>query len=620
MEIKKFAKGVLTLTVALGTVICPGINTPESIPAHASAEKTEEELKNALEKSSSDTLEHWVYRDFDGNGTLEGYGAFMNENYELTEVRFINSEGEITLIGNYGISFIQQGDEGYTVVTEEDKSFVGFDTGSGAGYVTYVFGVKDDKPYELSISGTLERLMQSPYGSVYTYESLMNFGENAIITLDYDSNAQEFYFPQSNIPSEEDDMKYWLLEFTSEKFGEQYIIEKWIYDDFNGDGKKEAVAIITDEATQTVTKGCYVYSDGSYEIKVESPNHDQMNDVEVLPGINKDEACAFVCFKGYHWGHPITYIFNMWHDGRLWETKILMYENGEFKELSQNGYLEEKDGKYYWHCVEEGPTETAVYELWYDYNHSALYVKDDEKVNTESDWSYSENPDGTLTITSYTGSESELTIPSEIDGKKVTAIGELIFDFYNGGNQTVKKLTIPGSIKTIGEAAFAGAYGLEEVIIEDGVETIGGAAFGSCNNLKKITIPSSVTEIGNFVFCWAYASDSPAVINVEIHCYKDSAAYDYAIGNNSENHVYKYVLLDGEPNNIDSSEPDSSNIETPAVSENTAPSSIVSSEKNSSAGPAKTDNPNTGSVIGAGLGIAVLIGAALTVKHKSVGK
>lgn len=37
---------------------------------------------------------------------------------------------------------------------------------------------------------------------------------------------------------------------------------------------------------------------------------------------------------------------------------------------------------------------------------------------------YSQLEDGTLEITSYTGASAELVIPSEIDGGKVTAIGE----------------------------------------------------------------------------------------------------------------------------------------------------------------------------------------------------
>ena len=41
---------------------------------------------------------------------------------------------------------------------------------------------------------------------------------------------------------------------------------------------------------------------------------------------------------------------------------------------------------------------------------------------TSGDYKYEVNDDGTVTITGYTGSPTELTIPSEIDGKSVKRI------------------------------------------------------------------------------------------------------------------------------------------------------------------------------------------------------
>lgn len=69
-------------------------------------------------------------------------------------------------------------------------------------------------------------------------------------------------------------------------------------------------------------------------------------------------------------------------------------------------------------------------------------------------------------VESVTG---ELTIPSEIDGKPVTAIKN---------------------------TAFFGCHSLAAVVIPEGVIAIGDQAFHSCTNLSKVTIPASVTSIG----------------------------------------------------------------------------------------------------------------------------
>jgi len=79
--------------------------------------------------------------------------------------------------------------------------------------------------------------------------------------------------------------------------------------------------------------------------------------------------------------------------------------------------------------------------------------------------------DDEVTITDYTGSENEITIPSSIEGLPVTHIGWL--------SLTQKKLTsvtIPDSVTCIGQRAFA------------------------YNQLASVTIPDSVICIGNYAF------------------------------------------------------------------------------------------------------------------------
>lgn len=76
-------------------------------------------------------------------------------------------------------------------------------------------------------------------------------------------------------------------------------------------------------------------------------------------------------------------------------------------------------------------------------------------------------------ITGYSGTDSVLVIPSEINGVSVKGIDS--FSFISTDNLT--SLTIPNT-----------------------VISIGGQAFDGCSNLLSVTIPSSVTEIGIMAF------------------------------------------------------------------------------------------------------------------------
>ena len=101
-----------------------------------------------------------------------------------------------------------------------------------------------------------------------------------------------------------------------------------------------------------------------------------------------------------------------------------------------------------------------------------------------------------VTITKYTGDATALTIPSTIDSKTVTAIGESAFSFCT----SIKSVTIPEGVTSIEKNAFFGCTSLESVTIPNGVTSIGGAAFKNCTSLESITVPDSVTSIGAEAF------------------------------------------------------------------------------------------------------------------------
>ena len=83
------------------------------------------------------------------------------------------------------------------------------------------------------------------------------------------------------------------------------------------------------------------------------------------------------------------------------------------------------------------------------------------------------------------------TIPNS-----VTSIGNFAFAYCLG----LTSITIPNSVTSIGEAAFAENPDLTNITIPNNVISIGSSAFAACTGLTSVTIGSSVASIGDHAF------------------------------------------------------------------------------------------------------------------------
>ena len=97
------------------------------------------------------------------------------------------------------------------------------------------------------------------------------------------------------------------------------------------------------------------------------------------------------------------------------------------------------------------------------------------------------------------GYEDDLVIPEIVtsDGVdyRVTRVGHAAF---SGSKST--SITLPASITSIGEYAFAGCSFLTSVNIPDGVTAIEEYTFADCSALQSLTLPNSVKSLGEWVF------------------------------------------------------------------------------------------------------------------------
>ena len=112
---------------------------------------------------------------------------------------------------------------------------------------------------------------------------------------------------------------------------------------------------------------------------------------------------------------------------------------------------------------------------------------------------------GDVTVTDVeAGSETSIEIPETIDGETVKIIGANAFEDCD----TFTSITLPQSLTSIEDIAFAYCTALQNINIPQNVTNIGVSAFLQCKSLTSITIPSGVTSIKTsaFVLCTSLRS------------------------------------------------------------------------------------------------------------------
>ncbi|MBE6623917.1 MAG: leucine-rich repeat domain-containing protein [Ruminococcaceae bacterium] len=112
------------------------------------------------------------------------------------------------------------------------------------------------------------------------------------------------------------------------------------------------------------------------------------------------------------------------------------------------------------------------------------------------DFEYQLNENGGITITKYTGFESNVEIPDEIDGYSVNVIGDSAFENCSD----VKTLKLPDSIEIIERGAFKNCTNLKTIELPDSLTTIGYKSFAYCSSLDEIDFPHSLTTIETEAF------------------------------------------------------------------------------------------------------------------------
>ena len=93
-------------------------------------------------------------------------------------------------------------------------------------------------------------------------------------------------------------------------------------------------------------------------------------------------------------------------------------------------------------------------------------------------------------VKGYSGTSTDVIIPSYYNGCNVTSIGDGAFSGCSG----LTNVTIPNTVTSIGGSAFDNCSGLTSITIPDSVTSIGSSAFKNCSGLTDITVAMSNTK------------------------------------------------------------------------------------------------------------------------------
>lgn len=117
--------------------------------------------------------------------------------------------------------------------------------------------------------------------------------------------------------------------------------------------------------------------------------------------------------------------------------------------------------------------------------------------------------DNGAAVVDYIGNADEVTVPAEIEGKKVTLIDDSAF----ANAKKVKKITLPDTVICFGKDAFYSCRELSEINLPTALTTVADRAFAYCEAITEMVLPDNI-KIGEKLFYGCSALES-VTLNVK---------------------------------------------------------------------------------------------------------
>ncbi len=128
-----------------------------------------------------------------------------------------------------------------------------------------------------------------------------------------------------------------------------------------------------------------------------------------------------------------------------------------------------------------------------EYNKDPFNAADMKKI-----WSSKKLADGTLSLTSYKNTDTDIMIPERIGKNRVTCLDNRLFSVEKPGRlfaqrevlENITSVTIPSGVTKIGMSVFRGCSKLQVVVMPETIKSIGRYAFLDCSKSLTIHAPS----------------------------------------------------------------------------------------------------------------------------------
>lgn len=245
----------------------------------------------------------------------------------------------------------------------------------------------------------------------------------------------------------------------------------------DADGHTITDAILTDSVLESVVIYGYVKTNHDTNVKIEVPCEDNVayNPSQLTIASSANRAGVSINFK----------------DGDSWLGKIGAdtHSNMDYSDIHFGSLNEAGDG-YSTFAVSLGDEDDATPRGYVDGKFDDFYLYNPSEI---ADWTHTTNA-GEITISGYTGADTDIVVPGVINGYPVTTIGDSAFISKN-----FTSVVISENITTIGLNSFQ-FCDLQTLVLPDSLTTMGGGAFKDCANLTTVKFGDNLLSLPSYAF------------------------------------------------------------------------------------------------------------------------